>query len=470
MDKPAADAPASPKPAARVKGSKDLLSGSVGRTLLAYSLPIMVANMLQQANTVVNTMWVSHVLGPGALAGTFNANLLLAFLIGSVSGISMAANVLIAQAVGARDTERMQKSVGASITLLSFISVIIAVLGAVLAPQFLAMMGTPAGALPDAIAYLRVIFYAAPFMFFFNFIQLAQRGSGDSRTPLYFSILAVFLDVVLNPLLIIGVGPFPKMGVAGSAMATLLAQVISLGIMVVLLYRGKSLLIPRKETLRFLKLDLHIVSLLITRGVPMGLTTIVVTGAALAMMRLVNGYGVATAAAYGAATQLWVYVQMPGAANGAGVTAMAAQAIGAKRWDRFDQLALKAMPVGFAVTFIPVVFIYIFNRQVMGLFLTDPEALRIAQVVNNHALWGFVCFSVSIVSTSLLRAAGAVVVPLIFIFVAMWGVRIPLSAVTSHYFGVEALWWSFPFASVTILICSLTYYRFGNWRAKALLR
>ncbi|MDB5423997.1 MAG: Multidrug and toxin extrusion family efflux pump, YdhE/NorM-like [Phenylobacterium sp.] len=467
MDKtvsPAAGAATAP---AGVRGTRDLTGGPVGRTLLLFSLPVMAANVLQQANTVVNTIWVSHVLGPAALAATFNANLLLAFLIGCVSGLAMAANVLVAQAIGARDTVRVQRTVGTCTTLLAVISVSIAVAGFWLTSPLLAAMGTPAAALSQAIAYLRVIFFAMPAMFFFNYIQMAQRGAGDSRTPLYFSLLAVALDIVLNPLLIIGVGPFPAMGVAGSATATLVAQVVSLGLLIGFLHARRSLLIPRPETWRYLKPDPAILRLLITRGVPMGLTTIVVTGSALAMIRLVNGYGVPTAAAYGAATQLWIYVQMPGAALGTAVTAMGAQAIGANRWDRVNQLAWKGMPLGFAVTFIPVVLIYLFNRQVMRLFLSDPEALAIAQVVNNHALWGFVFFSVSIVLTSLQRAAGAVLAPLLFIFFAMWLVRIPLCVVTARYFGVEAIWWSFPFASVTILICSAAYYRFGTWRRRA---
>ncbi|MCR5879559.1 MATE family efflux transporter [Phenylobacterium sp. J367] len=198
----------------------------------------------------------------------------------------------------------------------------------------------------------------------------------------------------------------------------------------------------------------------------MGLTTVVVTGSALAMIKLVNGYGVATAAAYGAATQLWVYVQMPGMAVGQSVTSMGAQAIGAGRWDRVNQLAFKGMAIGFSVTAAPVMLIYAFNRQVMRIFLPAGEALEIAQTVNNHALWGFVFFSVSIVLTSLQRAAGAVLAPLIFIFVSMWLVRIPLATITAHHWGAEAIWWSFPFASVAILGFSAAYYRFGRWRMR----
>ncbi|MCR5879558.1 MATE family efflux transporter [Phenylobacterium sp. J367] len=228
-----------------MRGARDLTSGPVGRTLLLFSLPVMAANILQQANVVVNAIWVSHVLGPAALAATFNANLLLAFLLGCVSGLSMAANVLIGQAVGARDPERARRIVGTCTTVFAATSIGLALAGLWLAPQILSAMGTPEAARPQAIAYLRVILFAMPAMFFFNYFQMAQRGAGDSRTPLYFSALAVVLDIGLNPLLILGIGPFPQLGVAGSAAATLVAQTCSLTLLVGALHRRGSFLIPR---------------------------------------------------------------------------------------------------------------------------------------------------------------------------------------------------------------------------------
>jgi len=453
-------------PNTAARGARDLNNAPVVRTLLAFAIPVMISNMLQQANVVVNSIWVSRLLGHGALAAIFNANLMMTFLIGCMSGLAMAATVLIGQAIGAGDNARLQR---ASVTCGLFfitLSVILTFTGIAIAPWLLGVMDVPTELRPQALSYLSVIFYALPSMFLFSYLQMAMRAAGDPRTPLYASFLAVGLDIVLNPLLISGAGPLPHLGVLGSALSTLISQTISLLLLVGLLYWRGSFLAPRLADLRAGRPDLDIVRRLFTLGVPMGLTTIVVTASSLAMVNLVNHYGVATSAAYAAATQLWIYVQAPGSALGAGATAIAAQAIGAGRWDRVDEVARRGMILGFLLTFFPVVLIYIFNRQVMSLFLVDPDSLRIAQQVNHHALWGFVCFSMSITLTSIQRAAGAVMVPFLFIFTAMWLVRIPLAAETSRYFGVEALWWSFPFASVTVLICSGLYYTFGPWRPR----
>lgn len=450
----------------RSQGVRDLNSAPVGRTLLLFSLPVMASNMLQQANVVVNSIWVSHMLGHTALAAIFNANLVVTFLIGCMSGLAMAATVLIGHAIGAHDEGRLRRTAVTCGIFFVGLSVATTMIGIAGARALLELMRVPDVLRPEALVYLSVMFFAMPAMFLLSYVQMALRGAGDARTPLYFSILAVGLDIVLNPLLIRGVGPFPQMGALGSAAATLFSQGMSLLLLVRVLYRRKSFLIPRRLDLESTRPDLQIVRRLIELGLPMGLTTIVVTASALAMAGLVNRYGVATSAAYAAATQLWIYVQAPGAALGVGATTLAAQSIGAGRWDRVEELARRGMPIGFITTFIPVVLIYIFNRQVMSLFLTDAQALRIAATVNHHALWGFVLFSVSIILTSIQRAAGAVIVPFAFIFSAMWLVRIPLAAVTSGWLGAEALWWSFPFASVTVLVCSGLYYRFGSWRPR----
>jgi len=445
-------------------GIRDLNAGPVGRTLLLFSLPLMLSNLLLQANVVINSLWVSHLLGHGALAAIFNANLLVAFLIGCMSGLAMAANILIGQAVGARDEQRLRQIVlTCSILFLSLAS-IIAIGGAAGGGWLLELMQVGAGLRPAANSYLSIIFAAIPAMFLFSHLQMGQRSSGDARSPLYFSLLAVGLDIVLNPLLILGFGPLPRLGVTGSAMATAASQTVSLLLLVQYLRSRGSFLVPGWHDLKAVRPDLDVVGRLFAVGLPLGMTTMVVTASGLAMAGLVNRYGVATSAAYAAATQLWIYVQAPGAALGSGATALAAQAIGAGRWDKVDELALRGMSIGFAATLVPVAFIYAFNRQVMGLFLADPEAIAIAEMVNHHALWGFVLFSVSNIMTSIQRAAGAVLVPFVFIFSAMWLVRVPLAAVTSQWFGAEALWWSFPSASATVLICSAAYHRFGSWR------
>src|SRR5687767_10808262 len=283
----------------------DLTTGPIGRTLILFALPVLATNILQSLNGSANAIWVSHVLGEAALTATSNANQIMFLMLGAVFGLSMASNIMIGQAMGAKDMVTAKRVIGTSTAFFIVVSLTVGALGAYLTPHILTLMDTPAEAKRDAIAYLRVIFSAMPFMYFFSYVMMAQRGTGDSRTPFYFSLLAVGLDVILNPMLITGFGPFPRMGIAGSATATLVSQTVTLAAMIAHLYRRKSILVLRPGEFHLLIPDLTLVRGLLLKGLPMGFQMMVTSLAAVTMMGLVNKHGVHVSAAYGAAAQLW---------------------------------------------------------------------------------------------------------------------------------------------------------------------
>lgn len=453
-----------------MKPDARLVTGPIGRTLLLFSLPVLGSNILQSLNASINSIWVGHYLGEAALTATSNANIVLFFLLGVVFGISMANTIMIGQAVGARDLDEARRVVGTSTTFFVLLSVIAAALGYLFTPGILGAMGTPADARPLAIRYLRIIFLALPFMYFYNFVMMTLRGAGDSRTPFYFMLLSVVLDVALNPLLIFGLGPIPRMDIAGSALATLIAQLVSLAAMMWLLYRRKHFLTLHRGQLRYLRPDLGILRALVAKGLPMGLQMVVISSSALVMMALVNQYGSQTAAAYGVASQLWTYVQMPALAVGASVSSMVAQNVGAGRWDRVSRITGMGLAFNLTMTGALVGLVYLFNRHSLGLFLPDDGgAIEIAQHINAIVLWSFILFGFTIVLFGTVRATGAVMAPLAVLFVSMWVVRLPFAWWLGRTMGADAVWWSFPLGSVVSIALAAAYYRFGNWRASQIL-
>src|ERR1700759_3989881 len=183
-----------------------LTEGPITRTLLVFSLPMLGGNVLQALNGTVNQFFVSHTPGLGVTAITAlnNANTIMMLLMGSVFGVGMSANILIAQSVGARDLGMAKKVMGTTIGFFLVLSVGLAFFGWHFTPFILSLMHTPQAAKDEAITYLRIIFMAMPFLFFFIFFHMAQRGAGDSRTPFLFMLLAVVLEAGLNPCLIRG--------------------------------------------------------------------------------------------------------------------------------------------------------------------------------------------------------------------------------------------------------------------------
>lgn len=453
-----------------MKPDARLTTGPIGRTLLTFSLPVLGSNILQSLNASINTVWVGRYLGEAALTATSNANIILFFLLGVVFGISMANTIMIGQAVGARDIREARRIVGTSTTFFVLLSVLAAGLGFVFTPAILAAMHTPPDAVPLAEVYLRIIFVALPFMYFYNFVMMTLRGAGDSRTPFYFMLLSVVLDVLLNPVLIFGVGPLPPLGIAGSALATLIAQLTSLAAMIALLYRRRHFLLLHRGELALLRPDPAVLRALVMKGLPMGLQMVVISSSAIVMMSLVNAHGSQTTAAYGVASQLWTYVQMPALAVGASVSSMVAQNVGAGLWHRVTRITRVGLLFNLAMTGALVALIYLFNRHSLGLFLgTDGVAIGIAQHINVVVLWSFILFGFTIVVFGTVRATGAVVAPLAILFVSMWLIRFPFAWQLSPRLGADAIWWSFPLGSIVSVLMAAAYYRFGNWRGSRIL-
>lgn len=471
MPPAADDSLPAPNPAAgRRRGPRDLTTGPIGRTLIAFALPVMGTNILQSLSGTINAAWVSHTLGDAALTAISNANIIMFLMMGSAFGASMAANLLIAQAIGSRDLHRVRMVVGSSISFFVVLALTIGVAGYLLTPGIVHAIGTPGAAHDQAITYLRVIFMAMPVMYFFNFLQMAQRATGDSRTPFYFSLAAAILDVSLNPVLIMGLGPAPRLGIAGSALATLSAQILTMSVMIIYLYRTHSVLMLRPAHWSLLRPQLAVIRTLVFKGFPMALQMVVVSGSGLILISMVNAYGVRTAAAYGAAAQLWTYVQMPAMAIGAGASAMAAQSVGAGRMDRMDRIAWVSSLLAVLCSAIPIGLIYLFEPHILGLILPAASpALPVAMHINTIVLWAFAFFSVSFSVSGVVRATGAVWPPLLGMVFAMWVMRIPFALWVQPVLGADAIWWSFPLGTFTAFVLAIAYYRWGRWRTGKLL-
>jgi putative MATE family efflux protein len=452
------------------RGRRDLTRGPITRTLLVFSLPLLGGNALQSLNGTVNQIWVSHTLGENAITALGNSNIVMMLMLGSIFGVGMAANILVAQAVGAGDMALVKRVMGTATSFFVALSVLVAVAGGALAPHILDLMRTPPESRTDAIIYLRIIFASVPFMYFFVFMQMAQRGAGDSTTPFWFLALAIVIDITLNPLLIRGIGPFPKMGIAGSATSTLVGQSVGLFFLMIHLYRKKSVLTLHRGELRLLAPDLAIVRSLVTRGLPMGAQMLVMSGTAVVMISFVNRYGALTSAAYSISSIVWSYLQMPTMAIGASVSSMAAQNVGAGRWDRVAKVARSGVISGLVVTASIALLLYVFNDFVLGILLPHASpAIPLARHINTTVLWGFIFFSITFSLSGVVRSTGAVWAPLGILIVSMIGVRIPFAGLLIPRLGEDAIWWSFPLGTITSAVLTSLYYKFGNWRSSHML-
>ncbi|MEY4953748.1 MAG: hypothetical protein RL299_2172 [Pseudomonadota bacterium] len=450
-------------PAAPLRG--DLTTGPIRRTLVLFALPTLVGNVLQTLNGSINSIWIGQLLGEAALTATANANIVMFLIFAAVFGLSMATTVRVGQHFGARDLDAARKSFGTGIGLSIMLSVAVATLGWLLAPQILDLLKLPEASRDFALSYLRVIFMVVPGMTLATVLSMGLRGSGDSRTPLYFLVMTSLLDVLFNPLLINGIGPFPRMGIAGSATATAIATVIGLGSMIAWIYWRDLPLRLRGKELRYLVPDPQEMRFIVTKGLPMGMQMLVISGAGLIMIGLVNREGLMTAAAYGALLQLWNYLQMPSLAMGAAVSAMVAQHIGAGREDRVDRIGFDGALTNVVMTAVLLILLVGFDHYALALFLGGASpAIPLAIHIQWLAIWSYLPFGITIVLFGTLRAYGVVWTPIVVLLAAMYAIRLGFYHFAYPALGADALWLSFVVGSVASAALTLAAYFGGGWR------
>ena len=446
----------------------DLTQGPILRTLLLFSVPMLIGNVLQTLNGSINSIWVGQLLGEGALAATANANVVMFMLFAAVFGFGMATTVRVGQHFGANNTDAARVTFGTGLGFCVILSLVSSVFGALFANDLLTALATPEASRADALAYLQVIFISLPFTAVSMVLAMGLRGTGDSKTPLYTMIMTVVLDIGLNPLLIRGAGPIPALGIAGSAISTGSASLIAVIWTIWMIYRRDLPLRLRGHELGYLVPRISELRYLVLKGLPMGAQMLLFSSAGLIMITLVNREGLDTSAAYSASLQVWNYLQMPALAIGSAVSAMVAQYLGAGIRDRVSHVTQVGVLLNLAMSVLLAALILLFDRPLLALFLgSESPALPIARHMQLVCTASFVIMSVTMILSGTMRSYGAVVAPLVIMGIALFPARLGFYRLAYPYLGSEAIWWSFPVGSVASVIMTWLYYRYGGWRRHA---
>lgn len=307
----------------------DFTVGSIPRKLMLFSLPILAANLLQASMQLVNGLWVGNLLGSDAFAAVTIATTVLQVVLAFVLGLNNATLTIFAQLRGAEDREGIDAALGAFVIILGGLSVLLGAAGFLHADWLLALLNTPDAVMGPARDYLRINLAGTLALVGYNFIGSMLRGFGDSRTPLYFVLMATILAALMVPAATRWLG----LGVAGAAWAMVLAQAAAFAYSLFHLARRPGVHAPRPRMPR-----LEHVRAVLELGIPSGVQMIVIYAGLTVLLSLVNSFGEGVVAGFGAAQRLDSIVLLPGVALGMAVNAMVAQNIGANRWDRVGQV------------------------------------------------------------------------------------------------------------------------------------
>jgi putative MATE family efflux protein len=446
-------------------GHRDLTQGPILRTLIAFSIPTLFSNVLQTLGGTINTIWVGQLLGDRALAATANANMVMFLVFAFVFGFGMASTVRVGQYFGARDFDAARRIFGTGTGFTAFIALTGGVIGFLLSDQLLHLLSTPSEIHGLALPYLQVVFLTMPFGAVSMMVSMSLRGAGDAKTPLYAMVLTTLVGIVLNPVLILGLGPAPRLGIAGSALANAIASFSGLVAMVGYIYwrdipirlKGRELAYfwPRRDQLAYV----------VGKGLPMGGQMAITSIASVIMIGLVNREGLMAAAAYGSLLQIWSYIQMPAFAISTAVSAMVAQNVGAARHDRVEPVTWAGVKANILMTGLLAALLLLFDGPLLSLFLGEgSRAIPIAEHVQVVVTWSYVLVGITMVLSGTMRSYGVVVLPLIVMVLSMYPARIGFYYLAYPYIGGEAVWWAFPAGSVASVVLTWFAYASSGWR------
>lgn len=441
-----------------MKQNKGLMTeGVIWKQLLLFALPLLLGNLFQQFYNTVDSIVVGNYIGPNALAAVGASTPIVNLMVGLFTGLGTGAGVVIAQFFGAKDEKGVHDGVHTTIALCLVAGVVMGFIGVGLSPAILQLLDTPAEIMEGSVTYLQIYFMGVIALMIYNMGSGILRAIGDSRTPLYFLMVSSVVNIVLDLVFVINV----QMGVAGVAWATLIAQVISAGLVLIRLITTKECYRLILKDIRFHK---HALLETIRIGLPGGIQNAVVSFSNLIVQYNINSFGAAAVAGCSAYTKIDGFAVLPVMSFSMAVTTFTGQNVGARNYERVKKGASTCLKLSLAVTVTLSVLLYAFGGNLLRVFSSDPEVLSYAVNMMHFLVPGYVCLSVAHTYAGVVRGAGISIVPMLALVGNMCVLRIiwlTLAMPVFHsivvvYLGYTLTWFG---SGLTMLI----YYYKSHW-------
>jgi putative MATE family efflux protein len=418
------------------------------QTFLVFLGPMLLSNILQALSVFFPVLFF-----------------FIAFVIGLASG----STVLIGQAWGAKDMDKVKAVTGTTLGAGALLGCAVALVGGSYAHAMLQALGTPPDILPEATRYARVMLMAVPARFVFILATSMLRGTGDTVTPLKALILSSTLGLTLTPAFIRGWAGLPQLGVTSPAWATLISMPVALLWMSWHLKRRGHAMAPDAQLRRHFRVDLTLLKPVLRLGLPTGLVMVTSSSADLILLSIVNGFGSNATAAWGAVAQIMAYVQFPAMSISITSSILAAQAMGARQPERLDAIVRTGLMMQVVLTGGFALVVALASRQMAGLFITSAPVLDLTQTVLRITVLGSIFFGLASVFSGVMRAAGTVLVPTVVSLGCLIVILSPLGWLLSRWVGVHGVWMAYPITFLTALgLQALYFYRV--WKPKPIGR
>ncbi|MFP4466645.1 MAG: MATE family efflux transporter [Candidatus Goldiibacteriota bacterium] len=447
---------------------KDLTQGHVFKNLIIYSWPIMIADLLQSLYSAIDAVWVGRLIGPNALAAISASMPITFFLISLLIGLTAATVIMVGQAYGMKDMNFVSQVLVNSFCTILVLVGIMSLTGFIFAEFILKFLNTPPEIIGQAARFIKIIFAGLIFMFAHSWFAGILRGLGDSKTPLLFSAIYVALNISLCPVLILGLGPLPALGIAGSALSTVIAGAIVTLIAFIYLARKNVLfnILKWKYRLNFL-----IIKKMFLVGLPVSLQMVIVSLSAIVIISIVNRFGPDVIAAYGIGIRIDQFSFIAAMSFGAAASAFTAQAAGADKFHKVPDIAKWTIVLSLSVSALFFLIVLLTRSEIAGIFTSSPGVISHASLYFLFSVFSYFAYSVMFAYQGIIRGTGNTVIPLLFAFISLIIFRALLAwlLVEATSLRETAVWIALLSSSVAGMILNYLYYRSGRWRNNILL-
>jgi putative MATE family efflux protein len=447
-----------------VLGSRqDFTEGSIGRAIVLLSVPMILEMMMESLFGIVNVFYVAR-LGADSIAAVGLTESMLTIVFGIAIGLSMATTATVARRTGEHDPEGAAVAAVQSIIMGVLTSVPLAVAGVAFAPALLGLMGAEAGVIRTGSTYAAIILGGNVCILLLFLINAIFRGAGDAATAMRSLWIANIVNIVLDPCFIFGLGPFPELGVTGSAIATTIGRGTGVAFQLWVLLSGRSRIVIGRKHLR---LDVPVLVKLLRISVGGMFQFLVATASWLGLTRIVAIFGSEALAGYTLALRILIFAMLPSWGMSNAAATLVGQNLGARRPERAERSVMFAgLSNVIFLTFVALVFI-MFTERIIGIFTTDAAVVAYGVTALRIISYGFVFYGYGMVMVQAFNGAGDTFTPTVINLFCYWLFQIPAAyALAVHLnLGARGVFMAIPVAETLLTVLAIIYFRRGRWKA-----
>jgi putative MATE family efflux protein len=450
----------------KLNSPPDILGGTIWKTVIHLSLPIIIAYLFQTFYNLADTFWLGKV-GKTAIAAPTITFPIIFLIIAIASGLSVGGTTLLGQYKGAKDEEKVNETAGNTFILIGAIAVFMSILGFIFAPNILKLLQTPSDAYNETLQYMRIMFIGVPFIFGFYVYRALMQGYGDTITPMKIIAVSIVLNVILDPFIIFGWGPFPRLEVAGAGIATVFTQFLASIIGIIFLINGRYGI---KMNLKGFRFNKHIVKSVLQIGIPISVSQMGTSLGFTVLIGIVNTFGSSVVGAFGIGNRIIHLIFMPAIGLSQGSTTMVAQNIGADQTERAERSVWTSVWLISIFTTVLTTLLFFFGSYVIRFFIDDPEVISIGTHMFKIISFSVLFFSIMIVLTSAFQGSGHTMPVLVMQLVRLWGLRIPFVWLFAKHlnYGENGIFWGMTFSNAVIAIIAFLWVKSGSWKRKTI--